>query len=190
MKKFINACVRPFTILSAFVVLSACVTSTTTPDTFYYVLNSQSGLQSKVEKSTAKQVKIQTVKLPDYMKQANLVLKLSDHQIKLANYHFWAEDLSQSITRAIVNDLNQQHQNISFTQQCSACDKLSITIDHFYPTEGGDVLLTGSYEMRINDKELTQARFSLKTELNEGGYDEAVAKMRQLVAELASVIEL
>lgn len=133
-------------------------------------------------------IKVQPVNLPNYLNQPNLVLKLSNHQIKIANYHFWAQDLSMSIQRVIINDLNSATRDFMYTQSCAKCDELIISIDHFYPTEQGDVVLSGTYEKISMDGQHEQTRFSLSKALTQGGYDEAVAAMRELLGELAQSI--
>lgn len=179
-----------FTFLTLFA-LAGCINTQQAPQTFYYILDStpQPASQTNDVKlgDSVKQIKVNPVVLPDYLNQPNLVLKLSDHQIKIANYHFWAEDLRQSIQQVLINELNLQNPKTSFSKICSgACLTLDITIDHFYPTEDGDVMLAGTYYQ--SDTRVIK-RFVLKRSLSNGGYDEAVPAMRALLSELASQIE-
>jgi uncharacterized lipoprotein YmbA len=179
-----------FTFLTLFA-LVGCINTQQAPETFYYILDStpESTAHTTAAKTgeNVKQIKVNPVVLPDYLNQPNLVLKLSDHQIKIANYHFWAEDLRQSIQQVLINELNLQNPQITFAKVCSgACLTLDITIDHFYPTEDGNVLLAGTYYR--SDKSL-QKRFVINKSLREGGYDEAVPTMRALLSELASEIK-
>jgi uncharacterized lipoprotein YmbA len=60
-----------------------------------------------------------------------------------------------------------------------------VSIDHFYPTQSGDVLLSGTYTKVSVDKSQQQVRFLLNSRLEKGGYDEAVVVMRDLVSKLA-----
>ncbi|MFT6267969.1 MAG: putative lipoprotein YmbA [Alphaproteobacteria bacterium] len=174
--------------------LLGCVTSTTPTETFNYILdNDPVGSQNTLATASiiAKKagIKVLPVQVPDYLNQPNLILKLSNHQIKIANYHFWAEDLSQSIQRVLINELNNAHNDLSYTQRCVGCDELAITIDHFYPTEQGDVVLSGTYENVLKDGSRSQTRFSLTKKLEKGGFDEAVSAMRALLGELAQQIK-
>jgi len=167
--------------------MSGCSTTESVPDSYYYILDSVSEAETPAA-SIAKnvtQIKVRPVILPDYLNQANLVMKLSDHQIKIANYHFWAEDLRQSIQQVLIKELNNNSQTSSFGQECANCDELVINIDHFYPTETGEVLLSGSYYRKSNYQ---ANKFFLKMELKRGGYDEAVSAMRKLLTELAQQI--
>lgn len=179
-----------FTFLTLFA-LVGCINTQQAPETFYYILDStpESAEHTTAAKTgdNVRQVKVNPVILPDYLNQPNLVLKLSDHQIKIANYHFWAEDLRQSIQQVLVNELNINNSTTTFAKVCrGACLTLDITIDHFYPTEEGDVMLAGTYY--LSDKPVVK-RFVLNKSLSKGGYDEAVPLMRSLLSDLASQIK-
>jgi uncharacterized lipoprotein YmbA len=172
--------------------LLGCITNSTPSQTFHYILDSEPFVEIANRANSAvamqTQIKISQINVPDYLNQPNLVLKLSNHQIKIANYHFWAENLRQSIQRVLINELNNNSANLNYTQQCTSCDALAITIDHFYPTQQGDVVLSGSYEWMTQDGSQQQIRFSFSRKLEQGGYDEAVATMRALLSELAQQI--
>lgn len=174
--------------------ITGCMNSPEPPESFHYLLDaapalsSQSSQTSKREFARPAQVKVLALNLPDYLQQPNLVLKMSNHQIKIANYHFWAEDLNHSIQQILIKELNQTSSTISYHQRCIACDEIAITIDHFYPTDQGKVVLSGSYDQIANDGSYSASRFSFVTELNKGGYDEAVEAMRALLTELAKQV--
>jgi uncharacterized lipoprotein YmbA len=179
-----------FTFLALFA-LVGCINTQQAPETFYYILDSTP--QSAEHTTTAKtdgsvrHIKVNPVVLPDYLNQPNLVLKLSDHQIKIANYHFWAEDLRQSIQQVLINELNINNVATTFAKICSGtCLTLDITIDHFYPTEDGNVMLAGTYY--LSDKQVVK-RFVINKSLSKGGYDEAVPVLRSLLSDLAKQIE-
>jgi uncharacterized lipoprotein YmbA len=177
-------------MLFAAVTLSACVNTAPTPDTYYYVLDaSPQSFASKTVDKPLKSYKVLPVQVPDYLNQTNLVLKLSDHQIKITHYHYWAEDLRQSIQRIIINELNQANSEASFSKQCGQCAPLQISLQHFYPTESGDVVLAGTYQITSHSakgkRTEQQYSFSFNRSLETGGYDEAVATMRLLLDDLA-----
>ena len=170
-----------------------CVSNTTAPQSFYYILDAQpiSAQQIREDEKVgnpAPLVKVLPINLPEYLNQPNLVLKLSNHQIKIANYHFWAEDLSQGIQRVLINTLNNKNNTSAYTAICLKCTELLVTIDHFYPTEQGDVVLSGSYQRVGANESPQQMSFSFTKRLDEGGYDEAVAAMRSLLNDLVDSI--
>lgn len=164
-------------------ILSACVSSEPPPESFYYVLDPKP--QSFAAKTASKQYKILPVIVPDYMNQPNLVLKLSDHQIKISHYHFWAQDLRRSIQRVLISELNQANTEVSFVQSCTRCEQISVILHHYYPTESGDVRLSGSYLINSGYSSQQQHSFSFTRSLQTGGYEEAVSVMRVLLDDLA-----
>jgi uncharacterized lipoprotein YmbA len=174
----INACLVVFCTLA----LSACVTSPAPPKSIYYVLDPKP--QSFASKTASQQYKLLPVTLPDYMNQPNLVLKLSGHEIKITHYHFWAEDLRRSIQGVISNELNLANSDISFLPSCARCGQIAITIYHFYPTESGDVFLSGSFQINPDNAPQQHHSFSYSRSLQDGGYNEAVSVMRALLDEL------
>lgn len=175
-----NIAAKVLLLATSVVVLNGCVNSKPAPNAFYYVLDPKP--QSFQAKTTTTQYKVLPVAVPDYLNQPNLVLKLSDHQIKITNYHFWAEDLRQSIQWVLINELNQANKQASFTSNCTQCSQISLTLQHFYPTESGDVVLAGSYQIKTETDQ--QYSFSYTGSLNKGGFDEAVSVMRGLLNEL------
>jgi len=170
--------------------LLGCISNKTPRESFYYLLdaapmkehNSTAGASKELTKTY---IKLSTVRVPDYLQQSNLVLKLDNHQIKIANYHFWAQDLSESIQRVLMRELNAASPGVIYTQQCVKCAELIVSIDHFYPTQSGDVVLSGTYTKVSVNKSQQQVRFLLNSRLEKGGYDEAVVVMRDLVSKLA-----
>lgn len=187
--------IRPIFISVCLLGLTACVNTAPTPDSFYYVLEpvpvtskNMAAPQDDSNTSLAKPaaiVKLMPLNVPDYLNQPNLVLKLEDHQIKIANYHFWAEDLRTSTHRILVNETNARSETTRYAKRCIDCDELTITIDHFYPTESGDVFLAGSFEIAKRDGTSQYADFKFNRNISEGGYNAAVAKMRMLLNDLA-----
>lgn len=172
--------------------LSACINTQAPPDTFYYVLEANPRPQQN--NTATKRFKVLPVLLPNYMNQANLVLKLSDHQIKVSNYHYWADDLRTSIQRVLINELNSISNVGSFASTCGKCDTIEVAVDHFYPTQSGEVFLAGSYNIELNsdrpntDSSQLQFRFNFQSQISEGGFEDAVKTMRQQLSQLAEQI--
>ena len=167
-------------------VLQACTSSAPTPDTYYYVLDPSP--KTATEKKTTVAYRVLPVELPNYMNQSNLVLKLSDHQIKISNYHYWANDLRKSVQRVVINELNQLNSQAGFAESCSNCSyTIIISIDHFYPSESGTVVLAGSYNINTDFFGVTTRSypFSFSSTLDKGGYDESVSAMRGLLDKLS-----
>ena len=153
------------------------------PSINYYLLDEAQTLP--LEKNTQRSIAINQVIMPEYLSLPNLILKGTDRRITLANYHFWAEPLGPSIKRAIMTDLSVLNPTISFVDSCLVCDSVSISVDHFYPEEVGDVVFSGRYAIKRSNGNLENHSFSLRSPLVANGYPAAVEEMRKQVRVLA-----
>lgn len=174
------------------VLLLGC-NSQPTPTSHYYILNQQFDTQGLEKVSPVRDIQLS---LPEYLKQPNLVIQLSEHELSYAYYHTWAESLDDAIQKGLHQDLRTlvkkqvtsgKQQDINANSQVN----LILDIDHFYATIDSKVVLTGSYSF-INTQE-TQAlspkyNFTFKAEIEADGYPHSVAKMRYLINDLAQDI--
>lgn len=174
-----------------FIAISSCSTTSDTPDMHFYLLDDVPSIDSRYsdESVTDTQIQLSAIQLPDYLKQRQLVIKQNSNQLKIANYHSWADDLGDSIQRVLMNNLNAKTDNYRsgyrFSGNCGSCSRVIISIEHFYPTEQGQVVLSGSMQL-IDPQGASKARngFLFTNELAEDGYDNAVSQMRELLGEL------
>ena len=172
-------------VLSA-TIMGGCVNLDKPPSAKHYILDANPSTFANEGKST--NVKVLPIRIPTYLNQANLVLKLDDHQIQISNYHFWADDLRQSIQRVMIKQLNMPDSEYSFGEKCRSCKQIGIHIDHYYPSQSGEVYLSGTYTITEYNESQTQHAFSYSLPLEKGGFDESVKGMRSLLNALAANI--
>lgn len=153
----------------------------------YYLLDPNPSVSNQLHTKDAQLVRIQAIKLPSYLDKANLVMLDSNNKLVFANYHSWADNFSSAIYRVITNDLNASQHKKLFVSDCKDCSSLKISIEHFYPTEQGEVILSGKYLFRQHNKELRNG-FFLKENLEIDGYIHSVNKQRLLLKKLAAEI--
>jgi uncharacterized lipoprotein YmbA len=178
-----------FVVLLMVVAISACSSSAKAPDTIYYLLDSNPKSFANKQTSDTKLVMIDIVALPDYLKTNQLVMKEGDNRIVKAHYHSWADDLSESIQRALISDLNNSLNNAAVVGYCVDCFTIKVTVEHFYPTADGDAILSG-YFMTNSSPETDQVHyFYFSEELVSPGYANSVRQMRVLVSELAQRLQ-
>ena len=166
--------------------VSACGTLKQAPDTTYYLFDADPVAQQ--HKVTEARIKLEKVTLPDYLSGSQLVMRESEHELIKANYHSWADSLDESIERALLNDLNNINAENEFVVWCSPCDSISVTIEHFYPSAEGKLLLSGYFEISKSKGENKLSHFQLLDELSVDGYANAVKQMRAQISELAAQI--
>ena len=174
-------------MLAVFCLLvSACGTMKQAPDTTFYLFDADPLAQQ--HKATDVRIKLEKINLPDYLSSNQLVMRKSGHLLIKANYHSWADSLDESIQRALLNDLNSMHAESEFVVWCSPCDSISVTIEHFYPSAEGKLLLSGFFEISKSEGENKLSYFQLEDELILDGYANAVKQMRAQISELAAKI--
>jgi len=180
-------------ILSVFIILSSLVllgcNSQPTPTSHYYMLNQQLDIESLAGISPIKKIQLT---LPEYLKQPNLILQLSKHELSYAYYHMWAENLDEAITKSLQLDLKALEKSdkteINKIENAKTRVNLVLNIDHFYATIDSKVVLAGNYTLVNSQQTLAlspQYSFSFITNIDENGYPNSVAKMRLLVQQLA-----
>jgi uncharacterized lipoprotein YmbA len=177
---------RAFCISLFCLLLAACSTTTQAPDTTYYLFDAEPMAQK--QKSAEARIRLNQVNIPDYLSTNQLVMRDSGHILIKANYHSWADSLDEAIQRALMNDLNNLNLQNEFVAWCDECAELSVTIEHFYPSSNGKLLLSGFFEISGKDGMHKISRFQLVDELSSDGYANAVKQMRKQVGELATLI--
>lgn len=169
--------------LAASALLSGCSLNQPTPDMHYHLLDSQN--RSINAKLPAEQVAIDKVHLADYLRQANLVMRVAQNKLDVARYHNWAEPLDDSIRRVLLAELNSINANLGFVARCQNCQQFDLYIEHFYPDEQGQVTLSGYFVTSQGDAKRQTEYFSLTAQQSSAGYSASVEVMNQLLIKLA-----
>lgn len=164
----------------------SCATNTRAPEITYYLFDAQPLAQK--QKKTNSRISVNKVNLPDYLSTNQLVMRDSGHILIKANYHSWADSLDEAMQRALVNDLNHLNDDTQFVHRCDACRSVRVTVEHFYPSANGTLLLSGFFEVSTPNKAEQLTRFQLLSELDSDGYASAVKQMRIQVSTLAEQI--
>lgn len=170
--------------LASSVLLAGCSLNTPTPAMTYHLLDHK---EVKLEQRLPKaKVALSKVRLTDYLLQPNLVMRRDSNQLELANYHHWAEPLDKAVQRILIAKLNQQNPNYGTVNHCIDCKQLSLFIEHFYPNEQGQVVLSGYFVIGQGKASDEVEYFRLSGSQRDAGYAASVEVMRQLLDELSS----
>ena len=174
-------------ILATFLIGCSSTSKKSKPTLAYYLLDNVQ-TQNSVASSQKNEVAFNTVVVSEYLALPNLLLKKDSNEVTVANYHLWAEPLSFSIRRAVLNDVATLKPNLSLLDQCLKCETLDLYVDHFYPQENGEAVLAGRYVVTRDKNNITEHFYSLTTPLRGDGYNAAVTDMRLLLSRLSSQI--
>jgi uncharacterized lipoprotein YmbA len=177
---------RIWLITSVLLLLSACSAIEKEQPVNYYVLDAKPS--ALTTKAITQNIAIDRVELPDYLNQPNIVLRDDSQKLHVAYYHSWADDLGSSIRRVIISELNVLSNDSRFSARCTDCESIKLSLNHFYPTTEGEVVLAGDYQIKPLNKPMTTQSFLITLDLENDGYEHAVDKMRLALFQLAAKI--
>ena len=134
---------------------------------------------------------LRSLSTPDYLRQRNLSLQLSDSEIRFAPKHVWAEPFDRDFKMAISESLSVNHKmrlrvQSRWTNPAQPEYILDIQLDDFIPTYHGKLILKGKFRLE-SDGSLPQiVQFNYWLPLNKDGFAFSVSQMRLLVDELTN----
>jgi len=110
------------------------------------------------------------------------------HQLEMATNHAWADRLSNSIERVVRYEYSRALQTSTDQNKCTQLCRVSLTIEHFYPSVAGDVFLVGNYSLTQTEGGTINRQFNLQGQIQSDGYIGAVEEMRALLVRLSQQI--
>lgn len=130
---------------------------------------------------------------PEYLKQRNLSLQLSNSELHFAPKHVWAEPFDNDFSMALAESLSQKHKmrlrvQSKWTNTAQPEYILDIQLVDFIPTYNGKIVLRGKYRLEAEGIALQIVRFNFGLPLNTDGFAFSVAQMRKLIDDLANDI--
>ncbi|NOR69539.1 MAG: hypothetical protein GQ532_07565 [Methylomarinum sp.] len=181
-------------LISVVLGLSACASNTQSIKYYSLGLN---GIQDSNDAIQANQVRVVVapIQLAKFLNQNNMVMQIGEHEIYKANFHRWAEPLDQSISKLLVQKLNNKKSNAYqfvksneyMTENSSL--HLSLEIDQFHSTDNAQVILSGHYWLHNKEKSFASMKhFSISEQLTRDGYHHSVEKLKGLLGQLANQI--
>lgn len=200
----------PMTLLVTIAVVFSLFGCSSAPNsTSYYLLNNQVSASAISQQELAESPSIESekatvllsVELADYLNSPYLVMQINQHKIEYATFHMWAEPLADSSFNALLSDLNLVSTTLKFKPEpqfrgakASQHAELSVQINYFHVTAQSKVILSGGYEYQSHkgaDLDVSQNDiqvFSFESPLQQDGYSDSVAQMRDLIKKLAKQI--
>jgi uncharacterized protein len=185
------------TILSM-LLLAACSVNTLVKTQYYLLNNPTLSTNTQLKNENSPVISITLLAFPDYLKQANLVLQLSEHQLHYSDFHFWAQPLQSSFAQALIDDANNldtRYQYVASTATSpapsyTAAMEVVVSISAFQPTHQAQAILSGRYwrKDKTSATHLKGNNFAVTVELKEDGYPHAVEQMRKAITLLAEQI--
>ncbi|GGD74869.1 PqiC family protein [Lacimicrobium alkaliphilum] len=172
--------------------LSACSSAPT--QITYYMLDNPTRTMS-APNNQAPTVTLQSLNLPDYLRQDGLVMRLSNNRLQLSSEHYWAQRIDASIETIMLKQLN--HPDASFHLQSiteplaqQSDYQLHIQIIHLLIEQQNAVRLQARYWVTKSDshQSLMSANSDIDIQLTADGYEHAVEKMRQALVHFSDEV--
>ena len=182
---------RKFFVFISILFVSAC--GSKPQQVQLYILDHQPS--SSIDRSRDEKITLVELSIAEYLDQSGLVMLQNRNEINVANYHIWGESLRRAIPRALGVDLAQLC-NCQFTDNSLAggsenfAIEIGLSIEKFYVTDRGLAEFSGHYWVRAGEGTRQRHEFNFSTDLETDGYPHAVTKLRNLVSELASDINI
>lgn len=163
--------------------------------TYYHLNDTESvpKLHGEMNIASRQYVQLNTIKVPDYLKQSKLVLRTGPYKMHFSAANLWVQTPEKEIRAALLSDLNSQASSYYFVNfepglNNNIRHRLFVDITHFYPTENSDVLLNGYWTLLSDDDSRKDHKFQFAVDLNEDGYSHAVSQQRALISSLSAQI--
>jgi len=164
--------------------------------TRFYTLNGPNIHQLKEERGGERPVLlIESISLSDYLRQQGIVVKNTEHRLSISNNHRWAESLENSLSRTVRMELEKrltqyriENQNTSWKTKPKL--RLKIEVNRFeLDNVTKQAVCYGRLWFFDESGELQSSfRYSIEENLEEGGFEHAVAKLELTVGKLADII--
>ena len=172
-------------------VLTGC--AGTSPPTSFHTLDATPVQGSVISPRSELSLGLGPVELPEMLKRPQLVIRASASDIELSEFHQWAGDLEDTVTRAMASQLMlglgtdkvavypwPRHRAIDY--------QMRVDVLRFDGALGGEVVLAGTWTLADGEgrREITTRAFSFSESAGGRSYSDLVAAMSRLVARLSA----
>ena len=187
---------RHVSLVSLIVLLAACGSS---PKTEFYVLNADfESIAQTANANTGPAVGVWGVQLPGFLERSEIVTRDSEFEVILGDFAWWADDLSENMTRLIAAELTLGLQSNQITvspwpSYFTTDFQTVIHVERFDGVLGGETVLRGVWslldangqkELRREVFEFSESAAGSSTE-GADSYKEMVATLSRLTVQLA-----
>ena len=159
----------------------------------YYLLSTPSAEQARTQSMTEKKtLVIEDVEMAAYLRQSGIAMQISGSQLQISKQHLWAESLELAVPKYLATAMQGQTtdyqvyvRNLDYVP--SAQYSLRVHIDNLQATDQGEVVSSGRYQLINNEdsKQSIAVDFYFERDLQEDGYSHTVAKIRELLNDIA-----
>lgn len=154
----------------------------------YYLLHEPTLMMSESTADISQQptIILRSLSIPDYLKQRNLSLQLSESEMHFSSKHVWAEPFGQDFSVALSESLSAKHKmrlqrQSKWTNDVQPEYILDIQLDDFIPTYDGKLVLKGKFRLEREGAAPQIVKFNYWLPLSQDGFAFSVSQMRLLI---------
>lgn len=175
-------------LLTGSLTLSGCAQQSTSQQSQYYLLSSDS--QSYTKSDTRSVIGVSPVNVAAYINTPGIALLTKENHIRIANHHLWAEQPDLAISRVLHSELDTllPHSRVDSGELGRQSDwqyTITTQIDQFHGTASGEAVLSGFWQFKNEQRVLVTQRFNMKQPIGKPGYAPLVDSLRELLTQLA-----
>lgn len=181
--------------ISTCTLLSACIS---TPPTRFYVLEPLSGAPAlSAVAGKKRQVGIGPITIPALLERKQIVTRLPDSSVQVAEFHQWASPLKNSVAEVLTHNLaTLQANDLIRTYPWSAYGtvdyRIIVDIIRFDTRPGQSVNLEANWTI-MNEKDHTvvsNGRTKIERPLNDASYPSAVNALSNILGEFSQELSV
>lgn len=174
----------------AFILLSSCVSSG--PATSYYSLFSSAGEKQAIVNDPDLSVGVGPITLPEYLENPAIVSLTDTQRVRVAGYHAWAGNFTDSVTRVLADDLSsalglRRVWAFPWDSRIRPDMQVRVVFDEFAGIRGGEIRLSAKWTLlsaNATKIELIE-HVDLKETSNTESVDDYVATLNALLNRLS-----
>ncbi len=160
----------------------------------YYLLSTPSADQARQQSMTERNILvIEDVEMAAYLRQSGIAMQTNGSQLQISKQHLWAENLELAVPKHLATAMQSRSANYqvyirNLDYVPSARYSLRVHIDNLQATDQGEVVSSGRYQLIDNENSTRSIAvdFYFERDLQEDGYSHAVAKIRELLGDIAA----
>lgn len=176
------------------IVLGGCASTVESEHVFSLTLSRPSDAVTEGSSTDKPVLVVGPLQLARYIDTPGIAMQINGNEIRTSSSNYWAEPLSDSITKVLVRELGEDiptlrvENDVSRWAQKHRC-RLRAEFDEFFANDQSQVVVGGRYWIHgFDNTVLGKQEFRIVRALKENGYSHAVLQLRGSLSELADAM--
>ena len=191
----LNQYAKLILLLFVTVLLSACISGGATTPTRYYLLDPVEYTGDSIKAVRPLKIEIIDLQIPQYLERFQIASRSSESRLAFSDENQWGENLRKNLLRSMARNLSRilstDDVGTPLNRSSSLPDyRIQIHIEQFEQDIDNSVKLFARWQLSnvaqgSEDSNVSSIGLQSKAKIEDGNYDQMVAKMRELFGELS-----